>query len=113
MPLFPKKAGEIVTTKQKIFLSLAVVALVNFLLLILFGEKGFTDYLSLKNQKHKVLMENEALVKKNISLYHKVERLKNDPRYMEFVIRKDLKAVAKDEIIFKKKQTDKEKTTLE
>jgi cell division protein FtsB len=102
-----------VTTRQKIFIALAAVGLIHFFFLIVFGEKGFTDYLSLKSQKKQVLNENEALVKKNISLYRKIERLKQDPRYMEFVIRKDLGVLGKNEIIFKKRPKKEEAHGLE
>ncbi len=91
------------TTRQKIFITVAAVVLVNFFLLILFGEKGFTDLLSLRAQKQQVLDQNEALVQKNISLYHRIERLNYDPRFAEQVVRKDLGVVGKNEIIFKKK----------
>jgi len=88
--------------KQKMLITLALVALLNFFLLIVFGNGGFTDYLSLKAQKEAVLNENEALVLKTISLYHQVERLEHDPRFVEHVIRKELGVVGKTEIIFKK-----------
>ncbi|PIP36411.1 MAG: hypothetical protein COS92_07570 [Desulfobacterales bacterium CG07_land_8_20_14_0_80_52_14] len=95
--------------KQKILIAVASIGLLSFLFFILFGGRGFTDYLSLKAQKQKVLDENEVLVQKNISLYHRIERLKHDPKFAEYVIRKDLGVVRKDEIIFKKTPHFKEK----
>jgi len=101
------------TNKQTILIAAASIGLLNFLLFILFGEKRFTDYLSLKAQKQQVLDENEVLVQKNISLYHRIERLKHDPRFAEYVIRKDLGVVGKDEIIFKNTPNLKKKNQVE
>ncbi len=89
-------------TSQKILMAVTVFGLLIFLLLIFFGEKGFNDYLFLKAQKKEILKENEMLVQKNISLYHRIERLKNDPIFAEYLVRKELGVVGKEDLIFKK-----------
>jgi cell division protein FtsB len=92
--------------------TLAVIILINFLLIVVFGEKSLVDLVSLKRDRKSAIEHNEALVKKNISLYHKIERLKYDPMYIENVARKQLGLVGKNDIILKparrtEKQTKK------
>jgi cell division protein FtsB len=47
---------------------------------------------------------NDALKKENLSLYREIERLKNDPEYVEDVARKELGVIGKDEVIIKVKK---------
>ena len=37
----------------------------------------------------------------NFSLYHEIDRLKHDPKYIEDVVRQELGFIGKDEVIFK------------
>ena len=50
------------------------------------------------------MRKNEALTKKNLSLYREIERMKNDPKYVENVARKELGVIGKDEVIIKVKK---------
>ncbi|MEW5909937.1 MAG: septum formation initiator family protein [Thermodesulfobacteriota bacterium] len=88
--------------KQKIMISAAVVVLVNFLGVIFFADKGYLHLVSLKASKMRLINENEELVKQNISLYRKIERLTFDPEYIEYIARKELGLVGKGEVILKK-----------
>lgn len=81
--------------------TLAVMVLINFLLVVVFGEKGLVDLVSIKRDRKSAIEHHEALVKKNISLYHKIERLKYDPVYIENVARKQLGLVGKNDLILK------------
>ena len=97
-------------TKQKILVTFAVLILINFLLVIVFGEKGLVDLVSLKRDHKSAIEHNDALVKKNISMYHKIVRLKHDPVYIESVARKQLGLVGKNDLILKPTQrTEKQK----
>jgi cell division protein FtsB/cell division protein DivIC len=91
-----------VSLKQKILISLAIVVLVNFLGVIFFADKGYLHLISLRASKAGLLKENEELVKQNISLYRKIERLTHDASYVEYIARKELGLVGKGQIIFKK-----------
>ncbi len=81
--------------------TLAVMVLINFLLIVVFGEKGLVDLVSIKRDRKSAIEHNEALVKKNISLYHKIDRLKHDPVYIENVARKQLGLAGKNDLILK------------
>ncbi len=73
------------------------------LLFIVFGENGLTDLNRLKIKKDDLSLKNEELTKKNLSLYREIERLKNDPGYVENVARQELGVIGKDEVIIKVK----------
>ncbi|MFH1102927.1 MAG: septum formation initiator family protein [Pseudomonadota bacterium] len=90
------------SVRQKILITLAVAALVNFLVLIFFADKGYFDLSSLKASKKQTLEDNEVLVKQNISLYRKIEKLKHDPEFIEHVARKELGLVGKGQVIFQR-----------
>ena len=73
------------------------------LLFIVFGENGLTDLYKLKKEKDNLSKKTDELKKENLSLYREIERLKNDPRYVEDVARKELGVIGKDEVIIKVK----------
>lgn len=89
------------SAKQKIMVTFAVLILVNFLLIIVFGEKGLADLVSLRGNRKSASEHTEALVKKNISLYHQIERIKYDPVFIESMARKQLGLVGKNDLILK------------
>jgi cell division protein FtsB len=84
-------------------LVLAIMTMLLMLLFIVFGENGLTDLYKLKIKKDSLSEKNEKLKKKNLSLYREIERLKNDPGYVEDVARKELGVIGKDEVVIKVK----------
>ena len=74
------------------------------LLFIVFGENSLTDLYQLKIKKDNLSKKNDLLKKENLSLYREIERLKNDPEYVEDVARKELGVIGKDEVIIKVKK---------
>ena len=74
------------------------------LLFIVFGENSLTDLYQLKIKKDNLSKKNDVLKKENLSLYREIERLKNDPEYVEDVARKELGVIGKDEVIIKVKK---------
>lgn len=97
------------SNKQKFFLSLAILALVNLLLVIIFGDNGLVDYQQLKNEKDRLIEKNEALSRENLSLYREIDRLKNDLKYIENVARQELGMIGKNEVIIKFKKPDEKR----
>ncbi len=95
------------SSKHNILIALAILSLFSMLLFIAFGENGFVDLNLLKMERDSLLKKNEELVKKNLALYREIERLKNDPKYVENVARQELGVIGKDEIIFKVKKNRK------
>lgn len=71
------------------------------LLLIVFGDKGLAD-LMLKQKKYDGLLKKNALItQQNSSLYRRIDRLKNDPEFMEHVARMELGMIGKNEVILR------------
>jgi cell division protein FtsB len=98
-----------VSTKHSILLALAILVIFSMLLFIIFGEKGLADLHLLKVERDGLLKKNAELTKENLALYHEIERLKNDPKYLESVARQELGVVGKDEWIFKLNDKQKDK----
>jgi len=97
-----------VTSKKSIFLAFGIVVLFYLLIFTIFGENGFADLKRLKTEKDILLKKNDELIQKNLSLCREIERLKNDPEYVENVARKELGVIGKDEVVIKvKKGTEK------
>jgi cell division protein FtsB len=89
------------TIKQKFFWSVAFMIILSTLLLIVFGENGLTDRKRLKFRYQQVLSENTAIAKENARLYRQIERLKNDPAYIESIARRELGMIGSNEVIVK------------
>jgi cell division protein FtsB len=85
-------------------LVLAIMTMCLMLLFIVFGENGLTDLYKLKMEKDNLSKKSDELKKKNLSLYREIERLKNDPGYVEDVARKELGVIGKDDVIIKVKK---------
>jgi cell division protein FtsB len=89
------------TIKQKFFLAAALTVILSTLLLIVFGENGLTDRKRLKARYREVVSENTAIAKENARLYRQIERLKNDPAYIESIARRELGMIGGNEVIVK------------
>ncbi|MEA3417751.1 MAG: septum formation initiator family protein [Thermodesulfobacteriota bacterium] len=89
------------TTRQNIILSLIILVLFSLLLLIIFGDNGLVDFVLIKGERNRLVEKNEKLNQENLVMYHEIDRLKNDPKFVENVVRQELGVIAKDEVIFK------------
>ena len=89
--------------KQKILVSFCILTLFSMLLFILFSDKGLSDLFKLKSERDRLMNQNVQLKKENDTLYRTIERLRNDPEYIESVARKELGMIKKDEVILKPK----------
>ncbi len=90
--------------KKNVILFVAIISMFMMLLFIIFGENGLTDLYRLKTKRDRIVKKTGELTKKNLSLYREIERLKNDPKYVEDVARKELGVIGKDEVIIKVKK---------
>jgi cell division protein FtsB len=96
-----------VSFKNSIMLTLTVVSIFLLLFFVVFGENGSIDLNRLKVERDRLLQKNAELKQENISLYREIDRLKNDPKYLENVARQELGVIGKDEVIFKVKKPKK------
>jgi len=89
--------------RQKILLSIVILVLFSLLLFIMFSDNGLADLFKLKSDKDRLLQENTRLKRENLIMYRTIERLKNDPEYIESIARKELGMIRKGEVILKPK----------
>lgn len=95
------------TSKKNILLAFGIVVLFCLLMFTIFGENGLADLKQLKTERDILLKKNDELIQKNLSLCREIERLKNDPEYVENVARKELGVIGKDEVVIKVKKGTK------
>ncbi|MFO7931820.1 MAG: septum formation initiator family protein [Desulfosalsimonas sp.] len=79
----------------------AALLLGIYLLAIIFGDHGLTGMKAMREELKQIRQENARLEKENIDLYRSINRLKNDPAYIEQVAREELNMVRPDEIVFR------------
>ena len=72
-----------------------------YLLAIIFGDHGLTGMKAMREELKQIRQENARLEKENMDLYRTINRLKNDPAYIEQVAREELNMVRPDEIVFR------------
>ena len=82
-----------------LFVAMAAASLWLFFL-IFFGDNGVVELLRKRDHLTQLSSANEQLVKDNLQLYRRVDRLHNDPAYIEAVARRELGMVRPDELIF-------------
>ena len=95
------------SVRQKIILVFVVLGLFSMLFLIIGGENGLKDLSVLRNQRDSILEKKARIQKENIRLYREIDRLKNDPAYIESVARKELGMIGKNEVILKTRDAGK------
>lgn len=89
------------STLADIFLWAAALAMGIYLVAIIFGDHGLLELKSMRQSLNTVQEKNTRLEKENRALYRTINRLKNDPEYIEQIARQELHMVARDEIVFK------------
>jgi cell division protein FtsB len=87
--------------KTKIFVTAALLVIVSMAVLIVFGDYGVTDLYQLTDRRDRLRRANESLALENIRLINQLDRLKNDPHYIETVARDELGLIGRDEIILR------------
>ena len=87
------------TLRRKIIVTVIVVAMLNLVLLIVFGDNGLVELHRLREKERLMAQQNETLASENVSLYRTIGRLKNDPVYIESVARNELGMIGKDDLI--------------
>lgn len=85
--------------KCAIFSVITGMAMVGLLVFGLFGEKGFTDLNRLKGELRRMNQQVDRLKQENLALYRYIDRLRNDPSFVENVARQELGMIGKDELI--------------
>ena len=92
------------TRKKRILIFITVLFLVSLFFFIIFSEHGLVDLYLLKKEQDTLVKKNEQLAAENLSLSVEIDRLENDPKFIENVARQELGMIAEDELILKPKQ---------
>ena len=90
--------------RQRILLSITAFLLVALFCFTIFSEHGLMDLNLLKQEQDSLQENNEQLTRENLALSVEIDRLENDPDYIEDVARRELGMIRKDELILKPKR---------
>ena len=88
-------------SRQNMLIAIAVAVVLAMALMIVFGDNGLTDLRLLKHKHDRLETRNDQLAVENVQLHRRIDRLKNDPAYIENIARQELGMIAPDEIILK------------
>lgn len=87
--------------KQGMLLGMALLLLVALLFFIVFSERGLAELSLSKKERDRIKEHNQRLTQENLTLGVEIDRLKNDPHYIESVARKEFGMIGQDEIVVK------------
>jgi cell division protein FtsB len=90
---------------KKIIFSTVIFILFALLMVIILGDNGLVELLRLRETHQHLAEGNAVLTQENIQLYRMIDRLQNDPSFVEDIARHELGMIRSDEIIFKFKTT--------
>jgi cell division protein FtsB len=90
-----------VTKRRKITLGLVFSAMFVLLLVVIFGDNGWVELKRLQDTHMALIKDNAMLTRENSKMYDIVDRLQNDPDYIENIARQELGMIRPDEVIFK------------
>ena len=88
-----------VSLKHGFVAVLTGLVMVGLLVVGIFGDKGFLDLGQLRGELQQLREQVERLKEENLALYRHIDRLRNDPAFVENVARQELGMIAKDELI--------------
>jgi cell division protein FtsB len=87
--------------KQGMLLGTAVLLLMALLFFIVFSERGLAELSQSKKERDRIKEHNQQLTQENLTLGVEIDRLKNDPHYIESVARKEFGMIGQNEIVVK------------
>jgi cell division protein FtsB len=90
-----------VSQRQKVMLAVALLAMFHFLLMVLFDDNGWVELRRLEQTRQELVKGNARLRHHNLQMYRSVDRLQNDPAFVENIARQELGMIRSDELIFK------------
>ena len=91
---------------------LLLILAAGLLFLSLQSYQGLQQIQSLAQKREGLIRDNQDLNRKNQSMYREINRLKQDPLYLEEVARKEFGLVRPDEIIFFLEEENKKEAPL-
>lgn len=92
--------------RQIIMMAVIFIAMFSFMLVVLFGDNGMVELSRLRRTHRNLLNDNARLTQENLYTYRSIDRLQNDPGYVENIARRELGMIRSDELIFKFKDDE-------
>jgi cell division protein FtsB len=89
------------TKRQTILLGASAMVLAALLLFMVFSERGLAELNLLRSERDRIAGHNLELVRENVGLGVEIDRLKNDPSYIESVARREFGMVGQHELLVK------------
>ena len=86
--------------RQKITLALVLFAMFILLLVVILGDKGWVELRRLQHTHQALIKGNTLLTQENSKMYDTIDRLQNDPEYIENIARRELGMIRSNELIF-------------
>ncbi len=78
-----------------------IILMILICLWAIFGEKGLVDVYRLRKERAGLEEYNRRLEEENRELEKKIHLLKTDRRYIEYMARKELGMIGKNEVIYR------------
>ena len=97
----PFETGKNVSVRPRGKRWLKYLLLILSLLLSVPWVQGVWKVYTLSREKARIVAGNQALGEENERLKREIERLKNDPRYIEGIARRELGMIGKNEVIYR------------
>lgn len=89
------------TSSKKIVFPAIFVIMFALLVIIILGDNGLVELNRLRHTQQDLLETNTRLTQENVQLYRAIDRLQNDPVFVETIARRELGMIRPDEVIFK------------
>lgn len=89
------------TKKHHILLSISALLLLVLFFFIIVSEQGLMDLRFLKEERSRLVEENQKLTGINQAISVEIDRLKHDLAYIESIARQELGMIGENEIILK------------
>ncbi|MBE9529098.1 MAG: septum formation initiator family protein [Proteobacteria bacterium] len=70
-------------------------------LFAIFGDKGFIDAYRLGVERDGIVAVNHSIDEENKDLTKRIELLKTDKRFIEFIAKKELGMIGRDEVLYR------------
>lgn len=87
--------------RQGVLVGAAMLLIVSLLFFIVFSDRGLADLNRMKQERDRLSGHNRQTIQENLGLGVEIDRLKNDPGYIESVARREFGMIGQDEIIVK------------
>jgi cell division protein FtsB len=95
----------LISKKQAVLFSLALCLALSLLFFIIFSTRGLADLNQMKKERDRIRVQNQQITQENLTLGVEIDRLHNDPAYIESIARKDLGMIGQNEIVVKPQRT--------